>query len=264
MLGKRIISSLLLIGVIIVAIMVRWFFNILALVFIVTGLLEFFALLKNKGITAYKYFGLFLGLAIPLSVVFRFESSKNWELLFILIALLSLICMQFKRRQNSGVIVEISTTLFGVFYVSWFFSYLIKIRNLPGGAGLVAAVLLITKLGDIGAYLVGTRFGKTPLMPRISPKKSVEGAVGGLVFSALGALVSAPFLNFGYLHLILFGMCLGVIGQLGDLSESLMKRDCQVKDAGVIFPGLGGVLDSIDSVLFSAPAFYFYISAISR
>lgn len=263
MLGKRIISSVLLISVIIVAIAVQWFFNALVLVFIAAGLLEFFSLLKNKGITAYKYFGLFLGLIIPLSVIFRFESTKDWELLFIIIALLSLIIMQFKRRQNSGVIVEISTTLFGVFYVSWFFSYLIKIRNLPGGAGLLAAVLLITKLGDIGAYLVGTRFGKTPLMPRISPKKSVEGAIGGLMFSGLGAVATASFMNFGYAHALVFGICLGVIGQLGDLSESLMKRDCEVKDAGTIFPGLGGVLDSIDSVLFSAPAFYFYISAIS-
>ena len=264
MLGKRIISSVLLISAIIAAIILHWFFNLLAVAFIILGLLEFFALLENKGITAYKYFGTVIGVLIPISIVFRFETSRNWELAFILLALLSLIFMQFKRRTNAGVIVDISTTLFGIFYVSWFFSFLIKIRNLPCGAGLAASVILITKLGDIGAFLVGTRFGKTPLVPRISPKKSVEGAIGGLAFSALGALASAPFLNLGWLHLVLLGMGLGIVGQLGDLSESLIKRDCQVKDSGAIFPGLGGVLDSIDSLLFSVPAFYFYISTISR
>ncbi|MDP2905194.1 MAG: phosphatidate cytidylyltransferase [Candidatus Omnitrophota bacterium] len=264
MLGKRIISSALLISAIIAAIMLHWFFNLLAVAFIILGLLEFFALLENKGITAYKYFGTLIGVLIPISIVFRFETSRNWELAFILLALLSLIFMQFKRRTNAGVIVDISTTLFGIFYVSFFFSFLIKIRNLPLGAGLAASVILITKLGDIGAFLVGTRFGKTPLVPRISPKKSVEGSIGGLAFSALGALACGPFLNLGWLHLVLLGLGLGIMGQLGDLSESLIKRDCQVKDSGVIFPGLGGVLDSIDSLLFSTPAFYFYISTISR
>lgn len=160
--------------------------------------------------------------------------------------------------------MDISTTIFGILYVSWFFSFLIKIRYLPGGIGLLSTVLLITKLGDIGAYLIGSRFGKIPLMPRISPKKSVEGAIGGLLFSIVGAVVSKVFLNFTYLHLMLMGISLGILGQLGDLSESLMKRDCQVKDSGDIFPGLGGVLDSIDSLLFVAPVFYFYIIVIIK
>jgi len=264
MLGKRIISSLLLIALITIAIMLQWLFNLLALVFIILGLLEFFALLEKKGITPYKYFGTFIGILIPVSVITRFSSSRNWELCFILLALVSLIIMQFKRRKNVGVVVDISTTLYGIFYVSWFFSFLIKIRDLPSGAGLVASVLLITKLGDIGAYLVGSSLGKTPLIPRISPKKSVEGAIGGLFFSALGAYACKPFLGLGWLHLVILGIGIGVLGQLGDLSESLMKRDCQAKDSGTIFPGLGGVLDSIDSLLFSAPAFYFYISTIAR
>jgi phosphatidate cytidylyltransferase len=130
-----------------------------------------------------------------------------------------------------------------------------------GGIGLFATVLLITKLGDIGAYLVGSRFGKTPLIPHISPKKSVEGAIGGLLFSVLGALASKPFLSFSYLHIILLGIALGIVGQFGDLSESLMKRDCQIKDSGGIFPGMGGFLDLMDSLLFTAPFFYFYMSA---
>ncbi len=264
MLLKRIISSSLLIAVILATIFIDWLCGLAVTIFIIVGLYEFFTMLEHKGINIYKYFGIGVGAVIPLSIVFRFETTKSWELLFIVLALLFLILMQFRRRKNSGVIVDISTTLFGILYVSWFFSFLIRIRYLAGGLGLLSTVLLITKLGDIGAYLIGSRFGKAPLIPHISPKKSVEGAIGGLLFSVLGALISKAFLNFSYLHLIFIGISLGILGQLGDLSESLIKRDCQVKDAGKIFPGLGGVLDAIDSLLFSAPAFYFYMSIVLR
>lgn len=264
MLIKRIFSAAILIAIIIATIFVQWFFNIVVILFIVTALYEFFTMLEKKGISTYKYFGVGIGTIIPFSVLLGFELTKKWELLFIVLTLLFLIIMQFKRRQNSGVIVDISTTLFGILYISWFFSFLIKIRCLPAGAGLLSTVLLITKLGDIGAYLIGVRFGKTSLIPRISPNKSVEGSIGGLVFSVLGALVSRVFLHFNYLHLVLMGICFGILGQLGDLSESLIKRDCQVKDSGNILPGMGGVLDEIDSLLFTAPVFYFYISIILR
>jgi phosphatidate cytidylyltransferase len=264
MLIKRIISAILLIAVVITALCVQWIFNVAILIFIVLGLYEFFTMLEKKGISIYKYFGIGMGAIIPLSIMFRFELTKKWELLFIVLTLLALIMMQFKRRQNSGVIVDISTTLFGILYIAWFLSFLIKIRYLPAGLGLLSTVLIITKLGDIGAYLIGVRFGKTPLIPRISPNKSVEGSIGGLVFSILGALTCKIFLNFSYLHLVFMGILLGCLGQLGDLSESLMKRDCQVKDSGSILPGMGGILDEIDSLLFNAPAFYFYMSTILK
>lgn len=264
MLVKRIVSSTIIIAVVVGTLFIDWVCGLLIAAFIITGLYEFFTMLEKKGIQIYKYFGIGMGAIIPLSIIFRFEPTKGWELLFIILALFFLILMQFRRRRNTGVIVAISTTIFGILYVSWFFSFLIKIRYLPGGIGLLSTVLLITKLGDIGAYLIGSRFGKIPLMPHISPKKSVEGAIGGLLFSIVGAVVSKVFLNFTYLHLILMGISLGILGQLGDLSESLMKRDCQVKDSGNIFPGLGGALDSIDSLLFVAPVFYFYISVIIK
>jgi phosphatidate cytidylyltransferase len=243
---------------------VRWFFNLAILIFIGLGLYEFFTMLEKKGINIYKYVGIGIGILIPASIIWGFELTKGWELLFVVLVLLFLFLMQLRRRENSGVIVGISTTLFGILYVSWFMSFLIKIRYMLGGAGLLAAVLLITKSGDIGAYLIGSRFGKTPLIPRISPKKSVEGAIGGLFFNVLAALCSAPLLGLSYLHLIVIGLGLGVLGILGDLSESLIKRDCQVKDSGSILPGMGGILDEIDSVLFTAPVFYFYLSIILR
>lgn len=264
MLTKRIISSIALIGLICLVIFFDWLCALAVTLFIVGGLYEYFQMLEKKGIKIYKYFGIGMGTIIPLSIMFRFEPTKSWELLFIVLALLSLILMQFKRRDNQGVIVDISTTLFGILYVSWFFSFLIKIRYLPQGLGLLAGLLLITKLGDIGAYLVGSRWGKHLLIPRISPNKTVEGAIGGLVFNVLGALASKSFLPFNYAELFVLAIGLGVLGQLGDLSESLLKRDCQVKDSGKIFPGMGGVLDEIDSLLFTAPVFYFYLSAVLK
>lgn len=264
MLIKRIISSIALIGVIVATIFVDWGLGILVTLFIIVGLYEFFTMLEHKGIRIYKYCGIGIGTIIPLSIVFHFEPTKNWELFFIVFALLFLIFMQFARRDNSGTVVDISTTLFGIIYVAWFLSFMIKIRYLEGGLGLFLAVLLITKLGDIGAYFIGSRFGKTPLIPRISPKKSVEGAIGGLLFSITAALISRPLLNLSYLHLIFIGICMGILAQAGDLSESLIKRDCQVKDSGRILPGMGGVLDVIDSLLFTAPAFYFYMSTILK
>jgi phosphatidate cytidylyltransferase len=247
-----------------VVIFFDWLCALTAVVFIIAGLYEYFLMLEKKGIKIYKYFGIGMGAVIPLSIMFRFEPTKSWELLFIVLALFFILLMQFKRRDSSGVIVDISTTLFGILYVSWFFSFIIKIRYLAGGFGFLVALLLMIKLGDIGAYLIGSRWGKRPLMPHISPKKTVEGSLGGLFFSVLGALISKPFLPFDYGQLFLVALGLGVLGQLGDLSESLLKRDCQIKDSGSIFPGMGGVLDQIDSLLFTAPVFYFYLSVIVK
>jgi len=254
---KRIITSIVLIVLIAFIVSLDWLVGLVVTGFIVGGLYEFFTMLEKKGIVIYKYFGIAVGTIIPLSIMFRFELTKGWELLFAALGLLFLIVMQFRRRQNSGVIIGISTTLFGILYVSWFFSFLIKIRYLPQGLGLLVIVLLITKLGDIGAYLVGSRFGKTPLVPRISPNKSIEGAVGGLFFSIFGALAGKSLVSLSYLHLVMLGFSIGILAQIGDLSESLMKRDCEVKDSGKIFPGMGGFLDLMDSLLFTAPVFYF-------
>jgi phosphatidate cytidylyltransferase len=269
MLLKRIISSAILISLIAGTIFIDWVCGLAVTVFIVIGLYEFFTMLEKKGIRIYKYFGIAIGVIIPLSIVFQFKLTNGWELLLILLAVLALILMQFARRDNSGTIVGISTTIFGILYVSWFLSFMIKIRYFQGGEGLLLSLLLITKMGDIGAYLFGSRFGKIPLIPRISPKKTVEGAIAGLLFSVCGALISKPFLpapyyQLSYYQLIGIGLFLGVLAQAGDLSESLMKRDCQVKDSGTIFSGMGGVLDVIDSLLFTAPVFYFYLSFILK
>ena len=261
---KRLVSSFILISIVALIIAFEKMAALVISAFIIIGLYEFFAMVEKKGVEVYKYFGIGVGAIIPLSILFKFELTKSWELFFIVLALLALILMQFRRRQSSGVIMGISTTVFGVLYVAWFLSFMIKIRYMPNGAGLLITLLLITKSGDIGAYLIGTRFGKTLLIPRISPNKSVEGAFAGLIFSILGGLASKVFVPYSYLHLASLGIFLGVLSQLGDLSESLMKRDCGIKDSGNILPGLGGVLDLMDSLIFTAPVFYFYMNIILR
>jgi phosphatidate cytidylyltransferase len=268
MLAKRTFSAILMIALTVATVFIQWLFGLVVLALIIGGLYEFFTLIEKKGIPIYKYFGIATGIVIPASIFFKFELTKNWELLFIVVLLTAIFLLQFTRRENSHATVGIATTLFGVLYVSWLFSFLIKVRFLPSGVALLAFILLVTKLGDIGAYLVGSRWGTHALIARISPKKSVEGAAGGLIFSILAAVASKAFLPewscFSYLNLVITGAFFGILAQLGDLSESLIKRDCQVKDSGNFLPGLGGVLDTIDSILFTAPAFYFYMSAVIR
>jgi phosphatidate cytidylyltransferase len=258
---KRILTSLFLILVIGISLTRDWLTSLMIIFFAIVALYEFFTMVEKKGIVIFKYFGLGIGLVILLSVSLQFEVTRGWELLFITLALLSLILIQFKRVENTGVIIGLSTTIFGIFYIPWFMGFLIKIRYLHYGAGMLATVLLITKAGDIGAYLLGSRFGRHTLISRISPNKTREGFLGGLLFSLLAASAGKFFMpsNFSYLHLLILGLFLGILGQLGDLSESLMKRDCAVKDSGNIFPGLGGALDCIDSLLFTAPVFYFWV-----
>lgn len=264
MLRERLLTTLIWLIVIVLSIKFWFVFGFCMMFLIVAGLYEFFTMVEKKGFHIYKYFGIAIGAVIPLSILFKFELTKSWELLFIILALLILFILQFRRRDSTGSIVGISTTIFGILYVSWFFSFLIKIRYMPHGVGYMAAVLLITKSSDIGAYLVGSGFGSHALIPRISPKKSVEGAIGGIVFSVLAALASRPLLGFEYTHLVILGLSLGALAELGDLSESLIKRDCQVKDSGSFFPGMGGVLDLMDSLLFTVPAFYFYLSNVLK
>lgn len=263
-------SSLIWSAIIFLAIRYQFVFALCIISLVIGGLYEFFNLIEKKGIHIYKYFGMFIGIIIPLSILYKFELTKGWELLFFVIALLSLFTLQLKRKDNSQAIAGISATLFGILYVSWFFSFLVKIRYLPlgqeslQGQGYLAAILIITKSSDIGAYLIGSRFGKHPFVVHISPKKTVEGSIGGLLFSGFAALLCKPLMGLSFAHLFILGLGLGVLAELGDLSESLIKRDCQVKDSGFFFPGLGGVLDVIDSLLFTAPVFYFYMSNILR
>ncbi len=265
---QRFMSGFIIFLVTTAAILNQWLFILFVCGLTVGGLYEFFHMIKRKDVPIYSYTGILIGLLIPLSIFFQFELTRNWELLFIVCAFLLILLLQFSREDNRNAVMGLSTTLFGVFYVSWFLSFLVKTRFLvPGfdGAELVAFIIVVTKAGDIGAMVFGSWLGKHPLLPKVSPNKSVEGCIGGLLVSGVAAVLcrgwlpDLPHFTLGFVGIM--GAFFGGLGQLGDLSESLIKRDCQVKDSGRLLPGMGGVLDSIDSLLFSVPAFYLYMSS---
>lgn len=264
MINRRIITAIFLAILSLISIFYMWLYILLIIALIVLGLYEFFTLLEKKGFPMYKYFGVVCGIVIPLSIFFRFELTKGWELIFISLGLIILFILQFSRRDSTNAVGAISTTMFGILYISWFLSFMIKIRLMPYGIALVGSLLLMTKGADIGAFLIGIKWGKHTLIPRISPKKTVEGTIGGICFGILGALASKSFLPsfpaFSWGNMVFLGIALSGLGMLGDLSESLIKRDCATKDSSHIFPGVGGAMDVIDSLLFTAPAFYFYMN----
>jgi len=263
---KRTITSIILIAITVIAIFILpiWAFSVVASIFICLGLYEFFKLSsKNNFPRSFIMLGIFLGAMLPYITYFYRPTGGIWEALFFIIALIVLFITQFTRKENQNAVTLIALTLFGIFYVGWFFTFLVKTRFLEDGHKLVAYLLLVTKAGDIGAYLVGTRFGRHRLIPRISPNKSVEGAIGGFLFSLIFALISRSYLGWMSFSVIFMGgVLIGIFAQLGDLAESLVKRDYQVKDSSPFLPGLGGMLDVIDSLLFTAPIFYIYLTIV--
>ena len=237
------------------------YFSLLVLAMIGVALFEFFTLLREHGVPSYRLFGVSIGLVIPAVVYLDQGVTRSGEVLFLILACLFLFLLQFSRKDNKDALVGIALTLFGILYVSWFSSFVIKLLFLPGGARWVAYLIAVTKSGDIGAYVWGTLFGRHTLMPHVSPKKSVEGVLGGLCLSVLVSLAMSRFLpvHLGLPHVLILGCIMGIVAQIGDLSESLMKRFCGAKDSGALLPGIGGVLDLTDSILFTAPIFYFHL-----
>ncbi|UCD14831.1 MAG: phosphatidate cytidylyltransferase [Candidatus Omnitrophota bacterium] len=260
---ERVISSLILGVIVIFAIIYAPVCGMATTIFILVALYEFFYMVEKKGVRLFKPFGLLVGGLIPITIYFHFPIKEGWQFLFVIIGLFLFFLIELTKKETHQPILSISATVFGIIYIAWCFSFLIRVRQLPEGAILTAFLIFVTKSSDIGAYLWGRSFGRTPLIERVSPKKSLEGAIGGF-FTSLGVgLVFSPFissLNFWETFFLI--IILAIIAQLGDLFESLIKRDCQVKDSGKILPGMGGVLDVIDSVIFTAPTFYLYLTMI--
>lgn len=232
-----------------------WFFFLVVEAFVLLGLDEFLALAEKKGIVINRGLGLFFGALLPLSYYFPSES------LIFVTACLTLFIFNFHRRLRDQALVSTSVTTFGLVYVAWFFSFLMKIRYLPNGAKWAFYTILIVKLGDAAAYFVGKAFGRMKLVEHISPSKSVEGALAGFFTTVLASVLSKIYLpHVDTVHFLVMGIAVGLLAGLGDLAESLVKRDAGVKDSGRL-PGLGGILDVLDSLLLTIPFVYYYITA---
>lgn len=160
------------------------------------------------------------------------------------------------RRDLNDVVV----TVFGALYTGYLFSFMVFLRQ--RGFAVIVLTLSVTWAADTFAYFVGRAFGRHKLAPRISPGKSIEGAVGGLAGAIVAGLIGGPLAGFSPLVGAAVGVIGGVVGPAGDLAESAIKRWCGVKDSGKLLPGHGGVLDRFDSLLFVAPCVYTLLSAI--
>jgi len=228
---------------------------------IIIGLYEFFYMVEKKGVQLFKLLGLLVGAFIPITIYFRLPVREGLQFLFVVIGIFILFLLELTKKNTQESVLSISATVFGVIYISWCFSFLIRIRQLPEGILLTGFLVLVTKSSDVGAYLWGKKFGKTSLIKRISPKKSLEGAICGFFTSiCVGILFSFFIETINFWEKFFVVIILAVISQLGDLFESLIKRDCKVKDSGKLFWGMGGVLDVIDSLIFTAPTFYLYLT----
>lgn len=167
------------------------------------------------------------------------------------------------REDGPSELADCALWIAGFLYLALLPSFLFQLRCLDHGAGLILYVLLVVKVGDSGAYFTGKTLGRRKLCP-VSPNKTIEGALGGLAASIGAGLLTAwllfrddPGFCLGYFALI--SATLAIVGQLGDLVESFLKRSCRIKDSAAIVPELGGVLDMADSLLFAAPVLYFFV-----
>lgn len=171
----------------------------------------------------------------------------------------------FGKKPLEDSLPSSAIAVLGTTYVGMLSGSLIRLRNdFPEGWKLVFFLLLVVWLGDSGAYYVGKTFGKHKLSPRISPKKTVEGLIGGIAASMITAVVIhfTFFEKFPLHHAVIAGAILSVAGVIGDLAESMWKRSADVKDSGTLLPGHGGFLDRFDSILFTAPILYCYWTLI--
>lgn len=231
----------------------NWFFVLVVEIFVIMSMTEYFNLAEKSGLQINRYLGLTFAVLFPLSY------SRPAESLIFMVAVLCIFIFNFHRRLKDQALLNTAVTLFGLLYVAWFFSFMTKIRWLENGSLWIFYTLLVVKVGDAGAYFVGKKFGKHKLIVHISPNKSIEGAVAGLITSIVCSVLSKSYLpGVDAISLFYLGIVIGILAQLGDLAESLIKRGVGVKDSGN-WPGLGGILDVIDSLLFTTPAVYYFV-----
>lgn len=284
MLRQRVITALLLVPIPVAAI---WFgepwFTSLVAIFGLLAAFEFYRLGSSAKASPVTYVGLFFTLLFIISrnpdLISRLETSLDPALISSLI-LAAAVVLTFTwillRGQKEGAIASWAWTIAGILYVGWLFGHVVALRGLTNGYGddtigrnWVFLVLLATVASDTLAFFIGSAIGRHKLAPQISPNKTWEGAIAGIIGAAVFSLLFVPTHIFGlnsaihiqtlsYGEAILLGALVSIFGQLGDLTESLLKRNAKVKDSGNLFPGHGGVLDRLDSIIFAGVVVYYF------
>ncbi|MDY0190449.1 MAG: phosphatidate cytidylyltransferase [Desulfuromonas sp.] len=257
---QRIITALIALPIVLVitlGVPIGWFATVVTVVAAV-ALWELYAMVMPAQRVYAKYGAIVVGaLLVPL-IAFDLP-------LFLPVVAISLLIFAsyylFYYGDLNSVVAELGCVVLGWLYLPLLLSNMVLLHAMPHGQRWVLLVLIMTMLCDSSAYFIGTAWGKHRLYPAISPKKSVEGAIGGLGGALLAALAAHLWLvpNTSWVDCIIIGTLAGVCGQIGDLFESMLKRSANIKDSGTIFPGHGGMLDRIDSLLFSFPAIYAYL-----
>lgn len=230
----------------------------------IIGLYEYFNAFKNIGFKLSTWVG-YLGTIAYYCLIIL---NKNSVVSFSLILFIIIILLFFDTIKRNSTIIEAALTILGMVYIPCMFSNIIFLQNGINGKALVWLPFLTAWLSDTFAYFTGVTFGKNKLYPKISPNKTIEGSLGGIVGSTTSSLIAGIiFNNLGFsmpiIHYGIIGVLSGVMGQIGDLFASSIKRFCKVKDYGNIIPGHGGILDRFDSILFTAPTVYFYFAFLA-
>jgi phosphatidate cytidylyltransferase len=245
------------------------------------GLWEYYEMLDRRGVPNFKLTALITAVIFFAGSFLTFRSygpdkSYDFEIAVLVVFLAVVFGRQmFRRTRDQNPLETMAYTLFGLLYVVWLFNFVTKIVYLaprgplgePTGQYYVLYLLLVTKFSDMGAYVTGSLCGRHKLVPHISPHKSWEGLAGAVLFAVGGSfglwlLIPEKLSVFSMTDVAVLGVLLGVAAVIGDLAESIVKRSADAKDSGGLLPGIGGVLDLIDSVLFTAPILFFYMRLV--
>jgi len=262
MLKQRIFTAAVGVPLIILAV---WFgdpwFSLLIAVVVLLGTFEFYHMSTNLNKRySLTYFGLSWALVLALS-----PHYANILPIVITAAVVISLVWLLRLSAQKKAFCDWAWLVAGVFYVGWMLSYWVNLRILEDGKGWVYLAILTTFANDTGAFFVGRAWGKHKLASAISPGKTWEGALGGLLSATMGAIIVFLILNLlsplplGYWQVILLGCLISLFAQLGDLVESLLKRNMEVKESGKLLPGHGGILDRFDSLIFVGAMVYYYV-----
>jgi phosphatidate cytidylyltransferase len=234
-----------------------WLYMVAVLLLVAGAQLELYRMFGAAGIEADRGVGLALGALVVLAFGADRPAVLPLALSLSVIVVLALGLRRDTRSERAWA--GMTLTLLGVCYCAWLLGHAIWLRALPEGGPLTLFGLAVTWSGETAAYFAGRRFGRRPLAPRLSPGKTVEGGVAQVIVSVVVALAGAPLVPLRPVEAGAIGLLLGVVGQVGDLSESFLKRSAGAKDAGDLIPGHGGLLDRLDSLLFNVPALYYWL-----
>jgi len=259
-LGKRVLSTIVLVPVFpwIVVGGPAWVFALVVVGVSMLANWEFTRMFQRAGVPVLREAGLLWGGLVTLA----FVRSDRAGAAFAVVVLGLLAASLDRGGAGPERWQRVAVTLLGVCYVNWLLGHAISLRALPDGVHWILLLVWVTWVGETAAYVVGSLAGRHKLAPGISPGKTVEGAVAQLAASVLAALTAGGWV-FPGLHLrdaLAVGILLGVLGQVGDLVESALKRSVGTKDAGSVIPGHGGILDRIDGLLFNVPVLFYYVT----